>query len=67
MSKALNETSIHNDDSTEWKRLALMAIASDELARAELVRVKHELEKAQDEINQFRARYEAGGEPGLGS
>jgi hypothetical protein len=67
MSEPLDATSKRDDNGTDWKQLALMAIASDELARAELVRVKHELEKAQTEIDQFRARYEAKGERGLGS
>lgn len=34
----------------DWKQTALLAIASDELGRAELARVKRELEEARAEL-----------------
>ena len=44
----------------DWKALALMALASDELARAKLARVEHELEEALSELQWFRNKYGAG-------
>ena len=48
-------------DEASWKPIALMASASDEAGRAELVRVKRELEEARAELQWFRDKY--GAEP----
>lgn len=57
MSTAPQKPSNRNDDDADWKRAALTAIASDELARAELARVKRELEEARAELQWLRDKY----------
>lgn len=44
-------------DDASWKPIALMAIASDEMVRVELARVKRELEEARAELQWFRDKY----------
>ena len=48
---------MRDDDLTDQKQLALMAIASDELARAELVRVERALKETYAELQWFKDKH----------
>jgi hypothetical protein len=52
-----DEVSNRRDEGPDWKQLALLAIASDELARGKLARVERELEEARGELQWFRDTY----------